>query len=108
MKLRILSLMTVMGMMLSFPAFALDLHEARSSGLVGEASTGYVEPMLDRADVLELVAEINNKRKQEFLRISQENGQSIEVVARLAAKQIFQRLNAGEYYKDPAGKWQKR
>jgi len=108
MKLRILSLMTVMGMMLAFPAFALDLHEARSSGLVGEARTGYVEPMLDRADVLDLVAEINSKRKQEYVRISQENGQSVDVVAKLAAEQIVKRLNAGEYYKDSDGNWKKR
>ncbi len=108
MKLRILSLMTVMGMMLSFPAFALDLHEARSSGLVGEARTGYVEPMLERADVLELVADINSKRKQEYVRISQENGQSVDVVAKLASEQIMSRLNAGEYYKDSDGNWKKR
>ena len=108
MKLRILSLMTIIGMMLAFPAFALDLHEARSFGLVGEAPTGYVEPIVDRADVLELVAEVNSKREQEYTRISQENGQSVDVVARLAAKQIMSLLNAGEYYKDSEGNWKKR
>jgi hypothetical protein len=108
MKLRILSLMTIMGMMLAFPAFALDLHEARSAGLVGEAPTGYVEPILSRADVLALVAEINSKRKQEYIRISQENGQSVDIVAKLAAEQIINRLNAGEYYKDANGNWKKR
>lgn len=108
MKLRILTVIALLGMIISLPAMALDLQEARNAGLVGEALTGYVEPVVSRPDVNALVEEINAKRKQEYARISEQNGQPVSVVAKLAAEQIIKRLGTGHYYKAVDGSWQKR
>ena len=108
MKLRFLTVIALLGMIISLPAMALDLQEARSSGLVGEALSGYVEPIVSRPDVNALVAEVNAKRKQEYARISQQNGQSVAVVAKLAAEQIINRLEPGQYFRTASGEWKKR
>jgi len=108
MKLRQLTLMALAFTLFAVPAFALDLNEARSSGLVGEARTGYVEAIVNRPDVQALVNEINAKRKAEYERISKANGQSVDVVAKLAAEQVINRLGAGAYYKDASGSWKQR
>ena len=72
----------------SFPAFALDLHSARSTGMVGELSTGYVKAVKPSAEVDALVASVNAKRRAEYERISKQNGQPVDVVGKLAAPEI--------------------
>jgi len=69
-------------------AWALSLQEARSQGLVIERADGYVEAAQLSPEVVALADEVNAKRKAEYERISKENGQPVEVVAKLAAEQI--------------------
>ena len=69
-------------------AMALDLQSARSSGMVKENSNGYIEAVESTAEVSALVSEVNAKRKKEYERISKENGQSVDVVGKLAAEQL--------------------
>ncbi len=108
MKLRHLGILFALAMLLAAPAYALDLQEARASGTVGEKLDGYVAARSDAADVAALVAEINAKRKAEYARISKENSQPIAVVAKLAAAQIINNLDAGVYYQAADGSWKKR
>lgn len=108
MKLRNVAVMSLVLMLLAMPAFALDLQEARSAGLVGEGLSGYAEVIVNRPDVQALVKDVNAKRKQEYTRISQANGQSVDVVAKLAAEQVISRLSAGALYKGADGSWKKR
>lgn len=74
------------------PAFALDLHEARSKGLVQEQPSGYISAVQRSSDVESLVAEVNSKRRSEYERIAKENGQSVEIVGKLAAQEISKKL----------------
>ena len=76
-------------------AFALDLHTARSSGVVAELPTGYVKAVKPSAEVDALVKEVNAKRRAEYTRISKENGQTVDVVGTLAAPQIAKGIAAG-------------
>ena len=69
-------------------AMALDLQSARSSGMVKENSDGYIEAVQSTSEVNALVSEVNGKRKKEYERISKENGQSVDVVGKLAAEQL--------------------
>ena len=108
MNFRSLGLLLITLMTLSAPAYALDLHEARASGQVGEKLNGYVSALKDTADVQALVAEINAKRKQEYARISAENSQPVDVVAKLAAEQIINGLEPGVFYQAADGSWKKR
>ncbi len=94
--------------MLSAPAWALDLHQARSGGQVGEKLDGYVSARTQTPEVQALVAEVNARRKQEYARISQENKQTVDVVAKLAAQQIVNGLEKGAYYQAPNGSWVQR
>jgi len=108
MKPRLLTILTLLGALLAFPAFALDLQQARNSGMVGEKLDGYVAALQATPEVNTLVTEVNAKRKQEYARISAENGQPITIVAKLAAEQIINKLPAGARYQSPDGGWKTR
>jgi uncharacterized protein YdbL (DUF1318 family) len=89
-------------------AWAIDLSQARAQGVVGENKVGYVEKLGGGADVAAMVADVNAKRLAEYKRISAENGQSVDVVAKLAANQIVGGLPSGAKYQDANGNWQKK
>lgn len=108
MKLRYLGIVFAVIMLLVAPAYALDLQQARDSGQVGENLNGYVTARSNAADVQALVTDINSKRRDEYARISKENNQSVDVVAKLAAAQIINNLAPGVYYQAPDGSWKKR
>lgn len=96
--------------LMSLPALALDLPTAKQQGLVGEAMTGYIAPVSTATpEINTLVIEVNAARKVEYQRISKENGQSLQVVEKLAAQKLFEdRVTPGEYYKSADGSWQKK
>lgn len=108
MKLWIFTVMCAVGLFMSAPAFALDLHQARNAGIVGEKLDGYVAVLKPTLEAEALVSEVNQKRQQEYARISQQNSQPVDVVAKLAAQQIIIGLAPGAYYQDADGIWKKR
>ncbi|HEY8189827.1 MAG TPA: DUF1318 domain-containing protein, partial [Micavibrio sp.] len=75
MKKRLFSIVLVLGVLMALPAFALDLHQARSAGLVGEKTDGYIAALKNTPEANALVQDVNEKRRQEYSRISQENKQ---------------------------------
>lgn len=89
----------------AFPAFALDLHAARGNGSVGEQADGFVAALKPSPEVTALVADVNAKRKQEYARISAQNGQSVAVVGKVAAQQIINGLPGGSSYQAADGSW---
>ncbi len=105
-----LSIAFVISLLVSLPAFALDLQTAKQQGLVGEAMTGYIAPVNATApEINTLVIEVNAARKAEYQRISKENGQPLQVVEKLAAQKLFEdRVAPGEFYKTADGNWQKK
>lgn len=92
----------------SSPAMSMDLQDARIQQLVGEGPDGYVVAIGRDHDISELVASINEKRKQEYARIAEKEGQSVSVVAKLASKQIIKGLKPGMRYQDTSGNWHTR
>lgn len=103
-------IMTAFGVLTltAFPAFALDLATARMAGQVGEQTDGYVAVLKHSPEVSALAADVNAKRRTEYQRISSENGQTPDVVGKLAAQQVIQKLPAGSMYQDASGAWKKR
>jgi len=91
--------------MIAGSAYALDLQEARAKGLVGETQAGYVARISGGGDVSQLVGDVNLKRRAEYEKIATEKGQTVEVVAKVAAGTIINNLPAGAKYKDASGKW---
>lgn len=108
MRLRFFSAVLAMALLLAAPAFALELHDARRSGIVGETLEGYVEVLKKSPEAVALAQHVNEKRLQEYTRISLENKQPVEIVAKLAAQQIINKLESGEYYQDADGHWKTR
>jgi uncharacterized protein len=89
-------------------AYALDLQGARDQGILGEKSDGYVAVVKQAPGADQLAAEVNTRRKAEYLRISKEQNQPADVVAKLAAAQIVQKLTTGNKYQDANGGWNQK
>jgi uncharacterized protein len=105
MKKQSLIIIAIM-LLLAMPAQALELHAARQAGMVGEGNNGYIVALQSNAATNALVSEVNQKRRQEYSRISVENGQTPEVVAKLAVPQIIKNLEKGTQFQDENGAWQ--
>lgn len=90
---------------LASPVFALDLQSARTSGVLGEKADGYVAVLKPSADANALAAEVNARRKEEYAKISTQNGQPVDVVGKVAAESIINKLGAGSSYQGADGSW---
>lgn len=104
-------LVTLLGLLcaaFSLPAFALDLQSARTQGLVAEKQDGYVKAIKGGSAAEQLAADVNERRKREYLKISKDKGQAPDVVAKLAAEQIIGQLPPGALYEGDDGAWKTR
>ncbi len=90
------------------PVFALSLEEAKTKGLVGENSTGYlgaVNPANSEAQAL--AEEINKKRRQAYQDIARRDGASVSTVESLAGEKAIEKTKPGNYVQGPGG-WMKK
>jgi uncharacterized protein YdbL (DUF1318 family) len=90
-------------------AFGAELDQAKSAGLVGERADGYLGLVEEDAssDVVNLVKEINDKRRAEYRRIAGGNDLSLEQVQALAGKKAIERTAAGGWILTNGG-WQRK
>lgn len=88
-------------------AHAVTLQEAKAEGLIGEQMNGYVGVVVDNAavDVVALVQDVNNQRRERYREIAQQNGISIEAVAALAYERAVEATQPGHYIQDQSGRW---
>lgn len=89
------------------PAVALDLGTAKTSGLVGETSSGYIAAIQPSAQVNELVTSINSQRKAQYQQIASKNGISLEAVEERAGQKAIGKTPAGQYVNTGSG-WQQK
>lgn len=89
-------------------AWAMTLDQARSAGLVGEKRDGYVAVIGSDSGAQTLVNDVNARRRQEYEKISRQNGQPVSVVAKLAADHIIGGLPGGAFYQGTDGSWKKK
>lgn len=90
------------------PAFSLSLDEAKTKGLVGEKSTGYlgaVNP--SNAEAQALVDDVNRKRRQAYADIAKRNRTSVQAVETLAGEKAIQNTKPGNFIEGPGG-WMKK
>ena len=72
--------------LMASPAYALNLSQGKSQGLVGERLDGYIGAVSSASpEVQQLVSEVNRARKAEYLKIASQNGQPISVVESVKA-----------------------
>jgi uncharacterized protein len=105
MKRGLFSVIVVLGLLAASSAFALDLHEARDAGILGEKADGYVAVLKKSPEAAALAKEVNQKRLEEYTRISKENDKPVDVVAAIAAETIIRGLKPGARYQDAEGDW---
>ena len=91
-------------------AWAIDIHEAKDQGLVGEANTGYIAAVKSpaSAEVRALIAEVNEKRKSRFSQTAAKTGTTVPQVANRFYELAVEKTAKGHYYQDSGGRWLKK
>ncbi len=88
-------------------AFGITLHEAKQQGLVGERPDGYLglaKPSAS-AKTIELMKDINRKRRDVYRGIAEKNGTALSAVEALAGKKAIAKTSSGQLIMQPNGTW---
>ncbi|MGE0624922.1 MAG: YdbL family protein [Pseudomonadales bacterium] len=106
---RISLLLTTILLMVASAAFAADLQQAKRDGLVGERADGYLGLVRESVpkDVVDLVKDVNAKRRAEYERIAESNSLTLEQVQALAGRKAIDRTEAGGWILQNGG-WQQK
>lgn len=97
----------VLSLLVALPALALELGDAKSRGLVGETSSGYLAAVKPSNEVNALIESINGKRKAHYRKIATKNGISLEAVEVRAGQKAIEKTPPGQYVNTGAG-WKKK
>lgn len=95
-------------MVFSQQVLALTLTEARQQGLVGETLSGFIAPVKQDKETLELVKRINEARSENYQKLADSNNISADQVAELAGQKLVARAQPGEYVRGINGQWMKK
>ncbi|GGD18431.1 MULTISPECIES: YdbL family probable chaperone protein [Franconibacter] len=95
-------------LMLTPPAFALTLEEARQQGRVGETLSGYLAPIAQDSETLTLVKNINAARAESYQQVADSNHLPVDDVAKMAGEKLVARARPGEYVRGLNGQWLKK
>lgn len=100
--------LTVLLLVLSPLAMALDLASAKTQGLVGEQPNGFLGVIKATPEAVELAADINAKRRAAYEEIARKNGITLEQVANLTGQKAIEKAAPGVYVQTPDGQWVKK
>lgn len=89
-------------------ALGLTLDEAKQQGRVGETLSGYIAPIKEDAETLELVKRINRGRMDKYQQVANENHIAADEVAKVAGQKLVNRAAPHEYVRGINGQWVKR
>lgn len=91
-------------------AWAIDIHEAKAQGLIGEANSGYIAAVQSpaSAEVQALIADVNGQRKARFEETARKTGTTVAQVAIRFYELAVQKTAPGHFYQDGNGRWQKK
>lgn len=104
MRKRLLTAALALGLF-SSSALALTLGEAREQGRVGETLNGYLAPLRQDKETLELVKQINAARSESYQQLADDNNLPVDEVAKMAGQKPVSRAQPGEYVQGLNGKW---
>lgn len=106
----LLSLIALTASLLATSAWALSLDDAKSQGLVGERSNGYLGIVVNNpsADVKTLVADINSKRKQAYQESASSAGVELQIIELRIGQRLQQKTGGGQYIQTEGGAWQRK
>ncbi len=88
-------------------AFGITLDQAKQQGLLGERPDGYLGLAKPSAspDTVNLMKEINRKRRDVYRKIAAKDGTTLPVVEALAGKKAIQKTSPGQLIMKPNGTW---
>ncbi len=105
---KFISALAVAALFVPSIVLAMSLPDAKSQGLVGEQSDGYLGAVKSGGGADDLVASVNAARRAEYEKIAAKNKQEISAIEALAAKKAYELTPAGQYVKGADGSWQKK
>ncbi|MEX2614662.1 MAG: YdbL family protein [Alphaproteobacteria bacterium] len=107
--LPLLAFLAIVSVILTGPAAADSLDDAKRNGLVGETLRGYIAPVkAPSAETTRLVNDINQRRRAAYEDIAKKNGIPIQQVEVLTGQRIIERAPAGTFYQDSSGNWTRK
>ena len=93
-------------LLMTQPAYSLDLQSAKSQGLVGETPDGYLGAVTSpSAETKALIESVNLKRKQKYQEIATRNKTPLQTIEQLAGNKAIEKSRPGSYIKQ-GGSWQ--
>ena len=104
MRKRLLTAALAFGLF-SSSALAQTRGEAREQGRVGETLNGYLAPLRQDKETLELVKQINAARSESYQQLADDNNLPVDEVAKMAGQKLVSRAQPGEYVQGLNGKW---
>ena len=88
-------------------AVGITLDQAKQQGLLGERPDGYLglaKPS-SSPDTVNLMKDINRKRRDVYKGIAQKNGTALSAVEALAGKKAIEKTPSGQLIMQPNGTW---
>jgi uncharacterized protein YdbL (DUF1318 family) len=91
-------------------AWAIDLQNAKSQGLVGEANNGYLAAVQQpaSAEVKALISSVNAKRRAQFEQTAKKTNITARQVSNRFYELAVEKTRPGHYYQDASGNWKKK
>lgn len=109
---KISTIFATLVLLLSFSAssFALSMDQAKSQGLIGENSSGYLASVKAKpsAAVTAVINSINAKRKAAYLKTAASAGVSISVVEKRVAQRLSSKAAKGAFLRNASGVWYRK
>ena len=91
------TLLAASSLLFASMSFAIELDDAKAQGLVGEQTDGYLGAVVSKPDVIALIKEVNDKRKQKYAQLASKNNLTLEQVEKLAAKKAYEKTDTGHF-----------
>ena len=89
------------------PAQKAQVEAAKSTGVVGEMGDGFVSTTAD-AGLKAAVTEINTGRAALYAQTAAKTGVTAEAAGQATARQLYDRIPAGQWYKPLGGSWTRK
>ena len=105
---KILAIITTCLLLITQPAYSIDLQTAKNQGSVGETPSGYLDAVKSPTpEIKALIQSVNAQRKAKYQEIATRNNTSLQAVEQLAGQKAMEKSKAGSYIKQ-GGSWQKK
>lgn len=104
---KLLSIFSLILIMLTTPAWALSLDEAKSNGLVGETPSGYLASVTSApdSDTRQLIKDINTKRKAAYVQSASKAGVTLDIIEIRIGQRLYQAAPKGTFLQNQNGQW---